>query len=68
MTSFEKYILKQHYKNVASLGEKLSLVDELINWAPFKKIVSGIYDNTSSKGGRPNIDPIIMIKLLLLQA
>jgi len=68
MTSFEKYILKQQYKNVAALGDKLSRVDELINWVPFKKIVSGIYDNTSSKGGRPNIDYIVMIKLLLLQA
>ena len=68
MASFEKYILKQQYQKVAALGDKLSRVDELINWNPFKKIVSGVYDNTSSKGGRPNIDPIIMIKLLLLQA
>ena len=68
MASFEKYILKQQCQKVAALGDKLSRADELINWNPFKKIVSGVYDNTSSKGGRPNIDPIIMIKLLLLQA
>jgi len=46
----------------------MSRVYELINWNPFKKIVYGIYDNTSSNGGRPYIDPIIIIKLLLLQA
>jgi len=68
MTSFEKYIFKQQYQIVAALGDKLSRVDELINWTPFKKIVSGLYDNTSSKGGRPNIDHIAMINLLLLQA
>jgi len=68
MVSFESYILKQQYKKVAALGDRLSLVDELINWHPFRKIVSGIYDNASSKGGRPNTDPIVMIKLLLLQA
>ena len=68
MVSFESYILKQQYQKVAALGDKLSRVDELINWQPFRKIVSGIYDNTSSKGGRPNTDPVLMIKLLLLQA
>jgi len=57
MASFEKYILKQQCQKVAALGDKLSRVDELITWNPFKKIVSGVYDNTSSKGGRPNIDP-----------
>ena len=68
MVSFESYILKQQYQKVAALGDKLSRVDELVNWHPFRKIVSGIYDNTSSKGGRPNTDPVLMIKLLLLQA
>jgi len=68
MVSFESYILKQQYRKVAALGDKLSRVDELVNWQPFRKIVSGIYDNTSSKGGRPNTDPVVMIKLLLLQA
>jgi len=67
MTSFEKYILKQQYKNVAALGDKLSQVDQIVNWNHFSKIVEGIFDNTSKKGGRPSIDPIIIIKLLLLQ-
>jgi IS5 family transposase len=68
MVSFESYILKQQYKKVAALGDRLSIVDDLINWHPFRKIVSGIYDNTSPRGGRPNTDPVVMIKLLLLQA
>ena len=68
MVSFESYILKQQYRKVAALGDRLQRVDELVNWQPFRKIVSGIYDNTSSKGGRPNTDPVLMIKLLLLQA
>ena len=54
MVSFESYILKQQCRKVDALGDKLSRVDELINWNPFKKIVSGVYDNTSPKGGRPN--------------
>ncbi len=66
MVSFESYILKQQYQKVAALGDRLQRVDELINWQPFRKIVSGIYDNTSPKGGRPNTAPVLMIKLLLL--
>ncbi|MHC1605693.1 MAG: hypothetical protein ACXQTP_06980, partial [Candidatus Methanofastidiosia archaeon] len=31
-------------------GDKLSQVDQLINWNPFPKIVEGIFDNTSKKG------------------
>ncbi len=63
MISFESYILKQQYQKVAALGDAGD-----VNWHPFRKIVSGIYDNTSPKGGRPNTDPVLMIKLLLLQA
>ncbi len=57
MVSFESYILKQQYQKVAALGDKLSRVDELVNWQPFRKIVSGIYDNTSSKGEGPRQAP-----------
>ncbi len=57
MVSFESYILRQRYQKVAALGDKRSRVDDLINWQPFRKIVSGIYDNTSPKGGRPSTTP-----------
>ena len=30
--------------------------------------MSGMYDNRSERGGRPNIDEIIMVKMLVLQS
>ena len=40
----------------------------LIKWEPFRKIVGEIYTNTPDQGGRPNIDVVLMIKLLVLQS
>jgi len=39
----------------------------MINWEAFRPIVQNMYDNKTEKGGRPNIDEIIMIKILILQ-
>ncbi len=33
-----------------------------------RPIVRGINDNQSERGGRPNIDEIVMIKMLVLQS
>ena len=39
----------------------------LIDWEAFRPILKGLYDNKSPKGGRPNVDPVVMVKLLVLQ-
>lgn len=43
-------------------------MDPLIDWEAFKPIIQPIYDNQGLTGGRPNRDPIIMMKMLVLQA
>ena len=67
MTSFIDYALREEYKQVERLGDKLSEINMLIDWEKFRPIVAGMYDNKSEKGGRPNIDEIVMFKLLVLQ-
>ena len=52
---------------VKRLGDKLSQIETLIDWSAFLPIVVDMYDNKSKKGGRPNIDEVLMIKLLVLQ-
>ncbi len=64
MAYFESYILRQQHQKAAALGD----AGELANWLPIRKIVSGICDNTSPKGGRPNTGPIVIIKLMPPQA
>ena len=66
MKSFEKYFMNKQYSRVKELGDKLAEIDPLIDWEFFRPIVSGMYDNRSERGGRPNIDEIVMIKMLVL--
>jgi IS5 family transposase len=67
MASFIDFAFREEYERVRILGDKLSEIDSLINWEAFRPIVKGMYDNKTEKGGRPNIDEIIMIKILILQ-
>ena len=39
-----------------------------MDWNRFKHIVQGLYDNRGPKGDRPNLGPVIIIKVLALQA
>ena len=67
MTSLTNFALLEEYKYVERLGDKLAKIESIINWEAFRPIIEGMYDNKSEKGGRPNIDEIMMIKLLILQ-
>ncbi len=67
MASFIDFAFREEYERVRVLGDKLSEIDSLINWEAFRPIVKNMYDNKTEKGGRPNIDEIIMIKILVLQ-
>lgn len=67
MTSLTDFALYEEYKRVKRLGDKLADIETVIDWDAFRPIVKDMYDNKSEKGGRPNIDEIVMIKLLVLQ-
>lgn len=68
MDSFRSYMLRTAYKNVQKLGDRLARVDALIDWEAFRPIVAGLYKNDGPQGGRPNIDEVVMVKLLVLQS
>ena len=67
MTTLTNFALLEEYKHVKRLGDKLDNIESIINWDAFRPIIEGMYDNKSEKGGRPNKDEIMMIKLLILQ-
>ncbi len=46
---------------------RLLQISDLIDWTPFRPILEEMYDNKSEKGGRPNCDVILMLKILILQ-
>jgi IS5 family transposase len=67
MDSFDSYLFKQAYGKVGRLGDRLARVDGLIDWEAFRPIVEGLFVNDSERGGRPNVDEVVMVKLLVLQ-
>jgi IS5 family transposase len=67
MRNFVDFGLNEAYKRVAQLGDKLAEIESLLDWEAFRPIVAEMYDNKSERGGRPNIDEVLMIKLLVLQ-
>jgi len=68
MKSFEMYFMNKQYARVKELGDKLAEINPLIDWGVFRPIVREMYDNRTERGVRPNIDEIVMIKMLVLQS
>ncbi len=68
MSSLEAYFFHQQYKKILKLGDRLAEVEPLIDWGAFRPVIQPIYDNQGPMGGRPNTDPVIMVKMLVLQA
>ena len=67
MDSFSSYLFRKAYKAVEKLGDKLAQIEPLIDWEAFTPIIQPLYDNKTPKGGRPNVDPVVMMKMLVLQ-
>jgi IS5 family transposase len=68
MDSFKSYLLRDLYRDIEKLGDRLAEVEPLIDWEAFRPIISGLYSNQGPLGGRPNVNEVVMVKLLVLQA
>jgi hypothetical protein len=60
-------LLRRTYEKVQKLGDRLAKADRHIDWEKLRPIVSGMYRNGSEGGGRPNLDEVVTVKLLVLQ-
>jgi len=63
------YGLRQAYEQLAKLGDPLAgvNVNDLLDWERFRPIAEELYNNKTERGGHPNIDCVLMIKILVLQ-
>jgi IS5 family transposase len=66
MDSFSSFILRKLYRKVNKLGDRLAEVEPLIDWEKFRPTLQDIYNNDGPQGGRPNTDPVLMVKMLVL--
>jgi len=48
-------------------GDKLAKIEPLIDWEAFRPIIQSLYTNNTPRGGKPNVDLVVMVKLLVLQ-
>ena len=67
MNSFMNYGLRQAYDRLSKFGDPLSEANALLDWERFRPIAEELYNNKTEKGGHPNIDVVVMIKILVLQ-
>lgn len=67
MERIDSFFLKMHYEESLSEKDKLKNIKDIINWEKFRPIIGKLYDNKSSKGGRPNTDEVVMVKAIVLQ-
>ena len=67
MKSLTDFAFNEESERVKRLGDRLAEIESLIDWEAFRPIVGAMYDNKSERGGRPNIDEVVMVKLLVLQ-
>ena len=67
MNNIVDYGLREAYKSMKSM-DKLARIDPMIDWESLRPFVKELYRNDTDKGGRPNIDEIVMIKTLFLQS
>lgn len=67
MNSFISYGLGLAYSRLERIGDPLSGIGSQIKWDEFASKMQSMYNNKTDKGGRPNFDTILMIKILVLQ-
>ena len=67
MRSLIDFAIRHEYSRVKALGDPLCDIGSPIDWERFKFMGRDLYNNKTSRRGRPNIDIVIMVKLLVLQ-
>ncbi|MCK9632842.1 MAG: IS5 family transposase [Methanoregula sp.] len=68
MENLVDFALEERYKSIKHLGDRLSEFSTFIDWERFRTVVGDIYQNQTEQGGRPNMDIVLMIKMLVLQS
>jgi IS5 family transposase len=67
MRTLIDFAMRAEYARLKALGDDLCEIGSQIDWERFRFLEPLMYKNKTSRGGRPNVDIVIMIKLLVLQ-
>jgi hypothetical protein len=59
----------ERYRRLSAAGDPLEALDRLVPWEVFRKpLVKALKRSDGARGGRPPYDPVLMFKVLVLQA
>jgi IS5 family transposase len=67
MRNLTDIAIRQEYERVKELGDRLVEIENRINWDCFRPKRDTLFCNNTERGGRPNIDVVIMFKCLFIQ-
>jgi transposase, IS5 family len=67
MRTLIDFAIRSEYARIKALGDDLCEIGSQIDWERFRFLEPMIYKNKTSREGRPFVDIVIMIKLLVLQ-
>jgi IS5 family transposase len=62
------YGLREKYEQLKRFGDRLSDMKDIIQWDRIKPLLPDFYNNDTEKDGRPNFDPVFMVKIMFLQS
>lgn len=60
--------LRERYEQLKKFGNKLVNIKDVIQWEGLRPLLKDLFINVTDKGGRPNFDEILMVKILFLQS
>ena len=66
MNTFSAWAFREVYSKQKSENRLLQIVD-IIDWKPIRELLEEMYRNKNEKGGRPNCDPLMMFRILILE-
>ena len=67
MESFDSYLLRKIYEKVNKRGDRIVKINLAVNWERFRPIIKAMYRNDTPRGGRPNTDEVVTVKIRVLQ-
>lgn len=63
------FALEDQYRRLSDLGDQLEVLAEIVDFEAFRPdLVRALKRSDRARGGRPPFDPVMMMKILLIQA
>jgi IS5 family transposase len=67
MRNLTDFAIRQEYERIKELGDRLVETGNKMNWEGFRPKLEAMFKNNTDRGGRPNVDVIVMLKSLFIQ-